>query len=85
MTPAAYTNNLTGSIVTLCDKVRERCPEFPGDAGLIHWSIEDPSDTTHDDAATYPRFQRTPIELETRISFLISIIDNAPTTRSTPR
>ena len=30
-------------VITLCDKVREICPEFPGPAQTVHWSIEDPS------------------------------------------
>ena len=30
-------------VITLCDKVREICPEFPGAPIAAHWSIADPA------------------------------------------
>ena len=30
-------------IVTLCDKVKEVCPELPGHPTTAYWSIADPS------------------------------------------
>jgi protein-tyrosine-phosphatase len=30
-------------VVTVCDRVREECPAFPGDSEYIHWSIADPA------------------------------------------
>jgi len=62
-------------VVTLCDKVREACPEFSGRAQAIHWSIEDPSRTPGDDRVTYPVFRNLASELEERVSFLIALID----------
>ncbi|HZA77884.1 MAG TPA: ArsR family transcriptional regulator [Acidimicrobiales bacterium] len=67
-------------IITLCDRVREVCPEFPGGPEAIHWSIPDPADTGEDDEATYPAFQRTAAELETRIGFLLAVLANPTTT-----
>jgi len=62
-----------GYVVTLCDRVREVCPEFPG-APTAHWSIADPAAEGDDDAATYPAFERTATELETRIPYLLDLI-----------
>lgn len=67
-----------GYLITLCDRVREICPEFPGHPGHIHWSIPDPAAAGDTDQASYPAFQATAAELETRIGFLLAAIA-APT------
>jgi protein-tyrosine-phosphatase/DNA-binding transcriptional ArsR family regulator len=59
-------------VISLCDKVREVCPEFPGAPELIHWSIADPARETR---APLRAFERTAAELETRIGFLIRAIN----------
>jgi len=61
-------------VISLCDRVREVCPEFPGEPQTIHWSIADPAAEPGDDADTYLRFERTAAELETRIGFLLDRI-----------
>ena len=66
-------------VVSLCDRVREVCPEFPDHPDLIHWSIPDPAREGSTDEETYPAFERTADELATRISFLLELI--AYTTR----
>src|SRR5919106_1947754 len=65
-------------VISLCDRVREVCPEFPASPELIHWSIPDPAREPGSDEETLPAFERTAIELYTRIGFLIEAI--APTT-----
>lgn len=60
-------------VISLCDKVREVCPEFPGHPQVIHWSLANPVTGDADDV-TYPLFQETAAELETRIGFLIALI-----------
>ena len=62
-------------VITLCDRVREVCPEFPSPAELVHWSIPDPALEGDTDRATYPAFERTADELETRIRFLLHTLD----------
>ena len=61
-------------VITLCDRVREVCPEFPDHPSVAHWSIADPALEGDTDDATYPAFKRTAQELETRIELLIAQI-----------
>lgn len=53
-------------VISLCDRVREVLPAFPGEPRLIHWSLPDPA--AGDEG--YPAFQRTAAELDSRIRFL---------------
>jgi protein-tyrosine-phosphatase/DNA-binding transcriptional ArsR family regulator len=61
-------------VISLCDRVREVCPEFDGAPELIHWSIPDPAREPGPDEETLPAFERTATELETRVGFLIEAI-----------
>ena len=63
------------SVITLCDRVREVCPEFPGAPHAIHWSVRDPAREPGTDEQTLPAFERTAAELETRIGFLLAAIN----------
>jgi protein-tyrosine-phosphatase/DNA-binding transcriptional ArsR family regulator len=54
-------------VVTVCDRVRERCPEFPGAPGRKHWSIPDPATSADGQAA----FERTAAEISSRVRFLV--------------
>jgi protein-tyrosine-phosphatase/DNA-binding transcriptional ArsR family regulator len=57
-------------VVTLCDKAREACPEFPGHPRWIHWSIADPA-TANDGYAAY---QRSCTEIDTRVRHLLPVL-----------
>ena len=59
-------------VVTLCDKVREVCPEFPRQPQLSHWSIPDPAVEGDTDDAACLAFERTAGELESRIGFFLA-------------
>jgi ArsR family transcriptional regulator, arsenate/arsenite/antimonite-responsive transcriptional repressor / arsenate reductase (thioredoxin) len=61
-------------VVSLCDRVREVCPEFPGHPDLIHWSIPDPAREGSTDEETYPAFERSAAELAARIPFLLELM-----------
>jgi ArsR family transcriptional regulator, arsenate/arsenite/antimonite-responsive transcriptional repressor / arsenate reductase (thioredoxin) len=54
-------------VITLCDRVREVCPDFPGFPTVAHWSIPDPSA----EPDRYEALRRTADELTTRIEFLL--------------
>jgi protein-tyrosine-phosphatase/DNA-binding transcriptional ArsR family regulator len=70
-------------VITLCDRVRELCPEFPAHPQLVHWSVPDPAVEGSTNRASYPAFERTAAELETRISFLLHLLSEPLTRRST--
>jgi protein-tyrosine-phosphatase/DNA-binding transcriptional ArsR family regulator len=59
-------------VVTLCDKVREICPEFPGAPARIHWSMPDPAAEGSTDSETFPAFERTVEDLGARVPQLIA-------------
>jgi protein-tyrosine-phosphatase len=68
-------------VISLCDRVREVCPDFPGPPALAHWSIPDPAAGAAADEYdhSYPAFVRTADELNTRIQFLLYAIEHALT------
>ena len=65
-----FTEERFDLVITLCDKVREVCPEFPDTPDALHWSVPDPAAAPGTDDETYAVFERTAVDLEARISFL---------------
>jgi protein-tyrosine-phosphatase len=74
-------------VISLCDRVREVCPEFPGEPETIHWSIPDPAAGDIDDEASYPAFERIAADLDSRVDYLLAALaaptKPVPTTTST--
>jgi ArsR family transcriptional regulator, arsenate/arsenite/antimonite-responsive transcriptional repressor / arsenate reductase (thioredoxin) len=70
---SAFAGQRFDYVITLCDRVREVCPDFPGPAEQVHWSIPDPA------VAGCPAFQRMAAELHSRIGFLVAALSAAPT------
>jgi protein-tyrosine-phosphatase/DNA-binding transcriptional ArsR family regulator len=62
-----FTGQRFTAVITLCDRVREVCLEFPGHREPVHWSIPDPAG----EPDGFPAFQRLAAELRTRIGFLL--------------
>jgi ArsR family transcriptional regulator, arsenate/arsenite/antimonite-responsive transcriptional repressor / arsenate reductase (thioredoxin) len=54
-------------VITLCDRVREVCPRFPGHPSPAHWSMPDPAR----EPDGRPAFVRAVEELSDRIGFLL--------------
>jgi protein-tyrosine-phosphatase len=63
-------------VITLCDKAREHCPEFPQQTGLVHWSMPDPA-AAEGGLAGYPAFVRTAVELDSRIDNFLPVLQQA--------
>ena len=81
---SAYSSTQFDWVISLCDRVREICPEFPGTPERVHWSIPDPAagQPHGDEAARYEAFERTATELDARIRFLLTVL--AQPTNQTP-
>jgi ArsR family transcriptional regulator, arsenate/arsenite/antimonite-responsive transcriptional repressor / arsenate reductase (thioredoxin) len=62
-----FTGHRFDYVITLCDRVREICPEFPDHPATVHWSIPDPAA----DPDGRPAFDRVAAELVERIGFLL--------------
>jgi protein-tyrosine-phosphatase len=73
-----FTDERFDRVITLCDRVREICPEFPGGGEAVHWSMADPAAGDLDDDASYPGFRATVAELEARIGFLLGSLRHRP-------
>jgi protein-tyrosine-phosphatase len=62
-------------VITLCDKVREVCPEFPGHPRHLHWSMPDPAV-----AGTYAAYREAAADIETRVRHLLPVLAKEATT-----
>jgi protein-tyrosine-phosphatase/DNA-binding MarR family transcriptional regulator len=64
-------------IVTVCDRVREWCPPFPGTPACIHWSLSDPATVEGSLEERYRAFEQTSLQLATRLRFLLIFLQQA--------
>ncbi len=69
---AEYARSHFDYVVTLCDKVREVCSEFPGGPPRTHWSMPDPAAEGSNDEESYQAFARTADDLDVRVDHLIA-------------
>jgi protein-tyrosine-phosphatase/DNA-binding transcriptional ArsR family regulator len=81
---SVFTGQRFSHVITLCDRVREVRPEFPGRPAHVHWSVADPAAPTKDNADTYPAFESMASELETRVGFWLAAIASAPASPPDP-
>jgi ArsR family transcriptional regulator, arsenate/arsenite/antimonite-responsive transcriptional repressor / arsenate reductase (thioredoxin) len=75
-----FTGQTFDYVISLCDRVREVCPEFPGTPQAVHWSVRDPAREPGTDDETLPAFERTAAELETRVTYLLEAINHTTNT-----
>jgi protein-tyrosine-phosphatase len=64
-------------IVTVCDRVRESCPTFPGDPECIHWSFADPAAVEGSLEERHRAFEQTSLQLTTRLRYLLILLERA--------
>ena len=77
-----YARNRFDRVITLCDKVREICPRFPGAPIAAHWSMADPAAAGDSDAASYPAFELIADEIESRVALLLADLRIRPLERT---
>jgi protein-tyrosine-phosphatase len=70
-------------VVTLCDKAREVCPDFPGPARRMHWSIPDPA-AGGPGAQGLAAFERAANDIDTRVRHLQPVLATIPRRRGEP-
>jgi protein-tyrosine-phosphatase len=62
-------------VITVCDRVRESCPTFPGDPEHIHWSFPDPAAVDGSEQERYHAFEQVSLQLTTRLRYLLILLE----------
>ena len=68
-----FLNQQFDYIITVCDRVRDRCPTFPGDNERIHWGFEDPAVVTGTRAEQIAVFRRVRNEISERLRVWVTV------------
>ena len=55
-------------VITVCDDANERCPIVPGSVKRLHWSFEDPSRASGDEAHRLAVFRRVRDQIRARLT-----------------
>ncbi|GHO50617.1 ArsR family transcriptional regulator [Ktedonospora formicarum] len=61
-------------VITLCDRVRERCPTWR-DSTPIHWSLPDPTRIEGSEAEQQQVFDQLASQLDVRIRLLLTVLE----------
>jgi protein-tyrosine-phosphatase len=61
-------------VITLCDRVRERCPTW-GESSRIHWSLPDPTSVEGSEAERQQVFDQLALQLDVRIRLLLTLLE----------
>jgi ArsR family transcriptional regulator, arsenate/arsenite/antimonite-responsive transcriptional repressor / arsenate reductase (thioredoxin) len=61
-------------VITLCDKVREICPELPHHPRRAHWSIPDPVTSDRPGNPGYQAFRDTAAQINARVQHLVPVL-----------
>jgi protein-tyrosine-phosphatase len=69
-------------VITLCDKVREICPDFPGSPAVAHWSIADPASAGGSDEQSYAAFEGVADDIDHRVALLLADLRTPPLERT---
>ncbi|MCX6023926.1 MAG: metalloregulator ArsR/SmtB family transcription factor [Chloroflexi bacterium] len=67
-----FTGQRFDHVITVCDRIRDRCPAFPEPCRQSHWSIPDPLAAASDGEREHA-FRAVRSELATRIRYLLRL------------
>ena len=71
----AFRDQAFDAVITVCDRMRECCPTFPGEREPIHWSLPDPvaleGVSEHE---RYAEFERIAQQLLTRLRHFLTFL-----------
>ena len=62
-------------VITVCDRVKEVCPVFPGAPQQIHWSFPDPAAAEGSDSVRERAFRDTAMQLLTRLRLFLTVME----------
>ncbi len=62
-------------VITVCDRIKETCPSFPGDPERIHWSLADPAAVEGSEEQRYLASKETARELMTMVRYLLIMFE----------
>ncbi|HEX7132847.1 MAG TPA: ArsR family transcriptional regulator [Iamia sp.] len=67
-----FTRSRFDRVITLCDKVREVCPDFPGAPITAHWSLADPAAAGEGEKTLRAAFDGVAAEIDDRVDLLLA-------------
>ena len=59
-------------VITVCDRARESCPNFPRRVEQVHWSFQDPAGATGDEEHRLKVFRLVRDEITRRIDLFVA-------------
>ena len=62
-------------VITVCDRMHESCPTFPGDPKQVHWSFIDPAEVEGSEQERSRAFDQVALQLMNRIRYLVILIE----------
>lgn len=70
-----YVQHVFEYVITVCDRVQESCPFFPGAKTMLHWSFDDPSAATGSDEERLQEFRRVRDQIAERLRQFATEVD----------
>lgn len=68
-----YINDEFDFVITLCDRMKENRPIFPGKPILAHWDMPDPADSEGTEEEKTKFFEKTVKEISQRITLFLNL------------